>query len=312
MRAAQINEYGDVEVIKVNTEAAKPTVGEGQVLVEVHAASLNPLDTAIRQGYMQQIMALAFPITLGGDFAGVVVEVGEGVSDFKVGDEIYGDANRRFGGSGSFAEFAAANADFTSYKPKNANFSEAAALPLTGTSAIQALTEHMDLKSGQKILIHGGAGGIGTIAIQIAKHIGAYVTTTAAAKDTDYVKDLGADEVIDYTSQAFEDIVHEYDAVYDTVGRDTYMRSFKVLKKGGIIVSMLEQPNEELIAQYGVSAIGQFTQPTTKRLAKLAELVDQGVVKVHIDKVFPLEQIADAFSYRETSSPRGKVIVEIK
>lgn len=312
MRAAQINEYGGIEVLKVNTEAPKPTADEGQVLVEVHAASLNPIDSKIRQGYMQQMLPLTFPVTLGGDFAGVVVEIGEGVAGFQVGDEVYGDANRRFGGSGAFAEFAAATAAMMSYKPKSVGFAEAAALPLTGTSAIQALTEHMDIRSGQKILIHGGAGGIGTVAIQVAKYIGAYVTTTAAAADTDYVKELGADEVIDYKSQAFEDIVRDYDAVYDTVGGDTYTRSFKVLKKGGIIVSMLEQPNEELMAQYGIKAIGQFTQPTTERLAKLAELVDQGVVKVHIDKTFPLEEIVDAFKYRETSSPRGKVVVQIK
>lgn len=312
MKAAQINEYGGIEVVKVSAKAPEPATDEGQVLVEVHSASLNPLDSAIRQGYMQQMLPLTFPITLGGDFAGVVVEVGESVAGFRIGDEVYGDANRRFGGSGSFAEFATATTAMTSYKPKSLNFTEAAALPLTGTSAVQALTEHIGLKSGQKILIHGGAGGIGTIAIQIAKHLGAYVTTTAAAKDTDYVKELGADEVIDYKSQAFEDVVHDYDAVYDTVGSDTYIRSFKVLKKGGIIVSMLEQPNEALMEQYGVNAIGQFTQPTTKRLAKLAELIDQGVVKVHVDRIFPLEQVVDAFKYRETSSPRGKVVIEIR
>jgi NADPH:quinone reductase-like Zn-dependent oxidoreductase len=314
MRAAQMDEYGGISVIKIRADAPKPAADEGQVLIEVRAASLNAIDSGIRQGYLQQMLPLSFPVTLGGDFSGVVAELGQGVSEFKIGDEVYGQASVFLGGSGTLAEFAAAKAVFTGYKPKSIIFPEAAALPLTGVSATQALIEHMDLKAGQKILVHGGAGGIGTYAIQIAKYLGAYVATTASAKDIDYVEELGADEVIDYKSQVFEDLLHDYDAVLDTVGSagDTYARSFRVLKKGGTLVSMLEQPNEELMAQYGVNAIYQFTQPTTERLAKLAELVDQGVVKVYIDKTFPLEQISDAFSYRETGNPRGKVVVEIK
>jgi NADPH:quinone reductase-like Zn-dependent oxidoreductase len=314
MRAVQIDGYGGIEVTKVRADAPKPAADEGQALIEVRAASLNVIDSSIRQGYLEQMLPLSFPVTLGGDFSGAVVELGQGVTEFKIGDEVYGQASVFLGGSGTLAEFAAAKAALTGYKPKSTSFPEAAALPLAGVSAIQALIEHMNLKAGQKILIHGGAGGIGTYAIQVAEYLGAYVATTASAKDMNYVKELGADEVIDYRSQVFEDLLHDYDAVLDTVGSagDTYARSFKVLKKGGTLVSMLEQPNEELMAQYGVNAIAQFTQTTTARLAKLAELVDQGVVKVHIDKTFPLEQVTDAFSYRETGSPRGKVVVEIK
>ncbi len=185
-------------------------------------------------------------------------------------------------------------------------------MPLTGVSALQALIEHIKLTSDQKILIHGGAGGIGTMAVQLAKHLGAYVATTAKASDVAYVKELGADEAIDYENQRFEEVVSQYDAVFDTVGGDTYQRSFSVLKKGGIIVSMLEQPNKELMKQYGVTAISQFTQITTERLLKLAELVDQGVLKVNVDKTFSLDQAGEALAYLRSGKVRGKVAVPLK
>jgi alcohol dehydrogenase len=197
----------------------------------------------IREGYMAQMLPLKFPATLGGDFSGVVVEVSSSVSGFKKGDEVYGQAGTLRGGSGSFAEFVLADIKVTARKPKNIDHVEAAALPLTGVSAWQALVDHIGLSRGKKILIHGGAGGIGTMAIQLAKYLGAYVATTASAKDMEYVQELGADEVIDYKNQSFQDMLKNFDAVFDTVGGDTYEKSFKVLRKGGIIVSMLEQPN---------------------------------------------------------------------
>jgi alcohol dehydrogenase len=312
MKAAQINKYGGSEVVKINDNAPKPTVSQGQLLVEVYAAGVNPADWKIREGYMRQMAPLKFPATLGGDYSGAVAEVGEGVSGFKKGDEVYGQASITRGGSGSFAEFASAEVNTTAHKPKNASHVEAAALPLTGVSAWQALVDHIGLSRGEKILIHGGAGGIGSIAIQLAKYLGAYVATTVSVKDIPYVKELGADEAIDYKNQSFEDIVHDYDAVYDTVGGETYVRSFKVLKKGGIIVSMLEQPRSDLMEQYGVNAIGQFTQVNSERLSKLAELVEKRAVKVHIEKIFPLEQAEEALSYLQNGHPRGKVVLKIK
>jgi NADPH:quinone reductase-like Zn-dependent oxidoreductase len=173
------------------------------------------------------------------------------------------------------------------------------------------LQGHIKLQSGQKILIHGGAGGIGSIAIQIAKHIGAYVATTAAAASMEYVKQLGADEIIDYKAQKFEELVHDFDAVFDTVGGETYEKSFQVLKKGGIIVSMLVTPNEELVHKYEVTAIIQSTQVNTESLVSLGELVKEGSVKAFVDKVFPLEQVADAFSAQEHGSVHGKIVIEI-
>jgi NADPH:quinone reductase-like Zn-dependent oxidoreductase len=312
MKAAQIDNYGGSEVVKINDNAPKPTVSQGQLLIKVYAAGVNPVDWKIREGYMRQMAPLKFPATLGGDFSGVVVEVGEGISVFKKGDEVYGQASIIRGGSGSFAEFASADANTTARKPKNASHVEAAALPLTGVSAWQALVDHIGLSRGEKILIHGGAGGIGSIAIQLAKHLGAYVATTVSAKDIQYVKELGADEAIDYKNQSFEDLVHDYDAVYDTVGGETYVRSFKVLKKGGIIVSMLEQPRADLMEQYGVNAIGLFTQVNSERLSKLAELVEKNAIKVHVEKTFPLERAGEALAYLQKGHPRGKVVLKIK
>jgi len=308
MKAAQINKYGGSEVVEINTNAPKPAVSRGQLLVEVYAAGVNPIDWKIREGYIP----LKFPATLGGDFSGVVADIGEGVSGFKKGFEVYGYASVLGGGSGSFAEFVLADAKVMALKPKNNTHLESGALPLTGVSAWQALVDHMGLSRGKKILIHGGAGGIGSMAIQLAKHLGAYVVATVNEKDLQYVKELGADEAIDYKNQTFEGMLHDYDAVYDTVGGETYVRSFKVLRKGGIIVSMLEQPRPELMEQYGVNAIGQMTQVNTERLSKLAELVSKRVIKVHVDKTFPLEQAGEALAFLQNGHPRGKVVLKMK
>jgi NADPH:quinone reductase-like Zn-dependent oxidoreductase len=308
MKAAQINKYGGSEVVEINKNVPKPTTPRGQLLVEVYAAGVNPIDWKIREGYIP----LKFPATLGGDFSGVVAYIGEGVSGFKKGLEVYGYASILGGGSGSFAEFVLADAKVIAVKPKNITHIEAGALPLIGVSAWQALVDHIGLSRGKKILIHGGSGGIGSIAIQLARHLGAHVATTVSAKDMQYVKELGADEAIDYKNQKFEDMLHNYDAVYDTVGGETYVKSFKVLRKGGIIVSMLEQPPSNLIKQYGVNAIGQLTQVNSERLSKLAELVDKRVIKVHVDKTFPLEQAGEALAYLQSGHPRGKVVLNMK
>lgn len=308
MKTVQINQYGGVEVLQINENAPQPTPKKGQVLVEVYAASINPFDWKVRQGYMKDAMSL--PATLGGDFAGKVVETG---------DEIYGSALIFNGGSGGFAQFAAVNIKNSAQKPKNVNFEEAAALPVVGSSAIQALEEHIKLQKGQKILIHGGAGGIGHIAVQLAKHLGAYVVTTVGTDDIEFEKSLGVDEVIDYKSEDFTTILKDFDAVFDTVGGETTDKSFSVLKKGlpagrqgGVLVSMLGQPNEELAKQYEVTAIGQGTETNATHLKRLTELVENGVIKVNVDKVFPLDRVKEAFDYQEKNHPRGKVVLKIK
>jgi alcohol dehydrogenase len=312
MRSAQITRYGNTsEVIEIR-QTSTPNLSAGKVLVEVKAAGINPIDWKIREGYMQQMIHLQFPSTLGLDFSGVIKQVGEDVSsDFSQGDEVYGQAGVPSGGSGTFSEMSLASATSIAHKPKTLGHIEAAALPLVGVSAWQAVVEFMGLSNGQKILIHGGAGGIGSIAIQLAKNLGAHVATTVSSDDKQFVQKLGADEVIDYKTQTFEDIVHDYDAVFDTVGGDTYTRSFKVLRKGGIIVSMLEQQNSELMEQFGVKAISQFTQVNRQRLSKLAEWVDQNKVKVNVEKSFSLDEAGKALDYLRDIHPKGKIVLAI-
>lgn len=312
MKAAQIHQYGEPAVIAITSDAKKQSPQQGELLVEIHAASLNPFDYKIRRGYLKEMIPLTFPITLGGDFSGIVIEVGEGDTAFSVGDAVYGQANVVGGGSGSLAEFVISKKGTVAKKPKKVDFIKAAALPLVGSSAIQALEEHMKLTKGQKILIHGGSGGIGSVAIQLAKSIGAYVATTVSKEHEAYVRERGADEVIDYHSQDFSSVLKDFDAVYDTVGGETYTKSFAVLKKGGIIVTMVAKPDNALEAQYGVMTIAQMTKVTTDKLEKLAELVDAGTITVHVEKTFPLDQTKEAFSFLETQHPKGKVVVTIK
>jgi alcohol dehydrogenase len=310
MKSAQIERYGSSEVIEINKNTPVPNISPGKVLVIIKAAGVNPIDWKIREGYMQQRISLQFPSTLGMDFSGVIREVGEEVSsDFKQGDEVYGQAGVIKGGSGAFAEMAVANAESIAHKPKRLSHVEAAALPLVGVSAWQALVENIGLSKGQKILIHGGAGGIGSIAIQLAKNLGAYVATTVSTDDRQFVENLGADEIVDYQTQPFEELLHDYDAVFDTIGGETYTKSFRVLRKGGIIVSMLEQPNAELMEHHGAKAISQFTQVNRERLIKLAQWVDQNNIRVNVDKTFSLEQAGKALDYLKDVHPRGKVVL---
>jgi NADPH:quinone reductase-like Zn-dependent oxidoreductase len=310
LRSARIKKYGNSEeVVEINQSVPEPIVSAGKVLVIVKAAGVNPADWKIAEGFMQQMIPLQFPSTLGMDFSGVVKQIGEGVSSVSQGDAIYGQASVFTGGSGAFAEMALANAESITHKPKSLSHVEAAALPLVGVSAWQAVVENIGLSKDQKILIHGGAGGIGSIAIQLAKHSGVYVASTASLNDKEFVQNLGADQVIDYKVQNFEDILHDYDAVLDTVGGETYRRSFKVLKKGGIIVSTLEQPNSELMNQYGVKAIFQFTQVNRERLMKLAQWVDQNNIRVNVEKTFSLDEAGKALDYQKNVHPRGKVVI---
>ena len=313
MKSVQLKGYGSSEVIEINQNASAPNnPSGGKVLVNVIAAGVNPVDWKIQEGYMQQMIPLQFPATLGIDFSGVVEKVGDSIHDLKRGDEVYGQAGIVSGGSGSFAQMALANADGVVQKPKTLGHQEAAGLALVAVSAWQALVETIGLTNGQKILIHGGAGGIGSIAIQLAKHLGAHVATTASTNDLQFAKELGADVVIDYRTQTFEDLVHDYDAVFDTVGGETYSRSYKVLKRGGIIVSMTEQPNPELMEQFGVKARSQFTQVNRERLTKLAQWVDQNKIRVNVDRTFPLEETAKALEYQKNVHPRGKVVLAIQ
>lgn len=311
MKAAQINEYGDASVVRIN-DIDKPAAGEGQVLVEVYASSINPVDVAIRSGMMQQMAPLQFPATLGGDIAGVVSEVGAGVTTVAVGDRVYGQANAAFGNSGAFAEFAATAAGQVAKAPGNVGFNEAASLPLVGVSALQALTQHIKLSAGQKILITGASGGVGSLAVQIAKHLGAHVTATASGEGLELAKRLGADTVVDYKSQEVSELPKDFDAVFDNVGGDMFNATLRLLKPGGVGVSMIAQADENLVKELNVTALTQFTQVNTEALSELAGLVETGVVTPQVGRVFSLDDIAEAFRAKENDKVYSKVVIEIK
>jgi NADPH:quinone reductase-like Zn-dependent oxidoreductase len=301
MKAAQLTGYGGRDSVVITDDTAKPAPGPGQVLIKVHAAGVNPFDVTVREGRARQMAELDLPATLGGDFAGEVADTGQAV---------YGQAGA-LSGHGSFAEYAPVKTTQLSPMPKSLDFIQAAALPLAGTSAYQALVDHMDLQKGQKILIHGGAGGIGSLAVQLARHLGAHVATTVSGGDIGFAKDLGADEAIDYEKQDFTAIIKDYDAVFDTVGGETNRKSYQVLKPGGKLVAMIAQPDHELVDKYGIVYTAQFTRATTERLKALAELVDGGAIKPQIAKVFPFDQAAEALEYLRTGRPKGKVVIEV-
>jgi alcohol dehydrogenase len=312
MKAAQIARYGHADAIMVN-EVDVPAAGPGQVLVEVHASSINPVDIYIREGKRQERYPLRLPVTLGYDVAGVVKHLGDGVTSLRLGDSVYGQAAVTAGGSGAFAEYAVAPAARLARMPRNLTFTDAASLPLVGVSAQQAVVEYMKVQPGQKVLIHGGGGGIGSVAIQIAKKAGALVAATATGDDLAFVKQLGADEAIDYRSRNFDEVLSGYDAAFDTVGGDTYARSFKVLKRGGILVSMTHPPKTDLPQRYGVTAVDENTRMDTEALDALTRLVEAGVVTPHVDRAYPLGRIREAFEDKERGAGRvrGKIAIVV-
>jgi alcohol dehydrogenase len=312
VKAVRIDTYGDAGVLKTVADAPKPETAPGQVLIEVHAASINPADSMLRAGYMQSMVKLQFPATMGSDVAGVVVAAGSDAVSLKTGDRVYGSAGFVSGGSGAFAEYAAAAAGRVARLPAGSTFVQAAALPLAGVSALQAIEEQLQLRAGSRILIHGGAGGIGSLAIQMAKRIGAYVASTCHSGVVSFVKSLGADQVIDVDQQAFQDKLQGFDAVFDTIGGETYTNSFPVLKKGGALLTMIAQPNTELAQKFGVRTLAQLTDVNTARLDRLAKLVADGSLKVQVDRVFALSQVKEAFLARESGPLRGKIVLEIR
>ncbi len=310
MKAAQLDEYGALDNIQIK-DVEIPTCGDGQILVGVQAASLNPFDTAIRKGDYKDSIPLKLPVTLGGDLAGTVIKVGKDVDKFKVGDEVYGQASAVAKNSGAFAEYTATKAEQISLKPGNLDYLQAAAMPLVGVSAVQALVEHLNLQADQRIFIHGGSGGIGTIAIQIAKHLGAYVAASARGQSTEYIRDLGADETIDTESEDFSEVLKNFDAVFDTVGGEDFAKCLAILKQDGVAVSMVPTVDTSKADEHDVTAITQFTKVNTDKLVTLRDLIEAGVVRPQVDKVFSLEEVRRAFEYRENNHPKGKVVLQI-
>ncbi len=312
MNAVQFNKYGGPEVLDFTGNIADPIPLKNQMVVEVYAASVNPVDVKLRSGSLKEILPLEFPVTIGGDFAGIIVKSVEGNQLLREGDRVFGQASVLNGGTGTFAEYAAVNAGNCAMMPVSMGFEEAASFPLAGASALQAIEDHIRLRKGQRIVIHGGAGGIGSIAVQLAKSIGAFVATTVRTGDREFARELGAEVVVDYQTQSFENMLREYDAVLDTVGGDITTKSFRIVRAGGIVVSMTGQPDKEAAGRSGVIAVGQMTLTTTERLERLAAHLDQGHIKPRIDRIFPFSEARKAFVHAEREHPRGKVVVKVR
>lgn len=334
MRAFVVERYGDADSVRAG-DVPDPQVGDDDVLVRIHAASVNPLDLKTRDGDFKAILPYRVPFVLGNDLAGVVVAVGTGVTRFAVGDEVYArpDKDR----IGTFAELIAIGQDDVAIKPTTLTMEEAASIPVVALASWQALVERANVQPGQQVLIHAGSGGVGTIAIQLAKHLGANVATTASTSNIDLVRGLGADVVVDYKKQAFETILHDYDVVLDTLGGDTLNKSLQVLKPGGNVISIVGPPDPafakelgaNLIVKLAMTALSFRTRQRARRhhltysflfmrasgdqLRELTALIDAATIRPVVDKVFPFESTRDALAYVEEGRTKaGKVVIRMK
>ncbi|MDA3838821.1 MAG: NADP-dependent oxidoreductase [Candidatus Delongbacteria bacterium] len=307
MKAAIIKEYGAVVEI---TDVPQPKLIDDSILIEVYAASINPIDNLVRAGYMKDMMPISFPYIMGYDVSGVVLEVGDKVRKFKKGDEVFSRPNQMQ--AGSIAEYIVIKEEEVALKPSNISHEEAASIPLAGLTAWQALTTKGNLQKGQKVLIHAGSGGVGSLAIQMAKHLGAEVATTTSAVNSEMVKNLGADVVIDYKTQKFEEELSDYDLVFDLMGGEILNNSFKVLKKGGSLVSIKGQDTEGLAEKYGVSFEVFFMWPSGEMLSQLGQLISDGVLKPNIDRKYPIELTQEAYDYLQTGRAKGKIVIQVK
>jgi alcohol dehydrogenase len=332
MRAMIIDKYGKVPMRLA--EMPTPEIDENEVLAEIHAASFNPVDFKIRDGKVKLLVKYNMPLILGNDFSGVVAKVGSKVTRFKVGDEIY--ARPRKSKIGTFAEYIAIHEDDIAFKPKNLSFEEAASIPLVGLTTYQALTDILQLQKGQKIFIQAGAGGVGTFAIQLAKLMGATVATTASDAGANLVKSLGADEIVNYKTEKFEEKLKDYDAVFDTLGGEILKKSFQVIKSGGKIVSVSGLPNARFGKEYGsgyfktllfsvashkLTALEKkhnaqytflFMKPSGDQLRIIANYIETGKIKPIIDRVLPFEDAQKAMEYAESGRAKGKIILKIR
>jgi NADPH:quinone reductase-like Zn-dependent oxidoreductase len=305
MKAVRIHVFGDFDKLR-SEDLPIPEPGPGEVRIRVMAASVNPVDYKILHGKFLQPDAL--PATLGRDVAGVVEKLGPGVSDPQVGDEVYALLGQDHGG---FVEFVAEKADLCAYKPASLDFVEAAATPLAGLTAWQGLFDQGRLQPGQRVLIHGAAGGVGHLAVQFARARGCEVVATCSGEDVEFVEGLGAAVVIDYHKQRFEDLAGEVDLVFDLIGGDVQTRSWTVLKDGGALVSTLQQPDQARAQAKGARAIVYMAQGSGGELAEIARLTDDDEVTPEVARVFPLDEVAEAERTLETQHVRGKIVLEV-
>ena len=330
MKAAYINRYSNINDVQLG-EQPTPVLTENDVLIKVHAASINPLDLRVLEGEFKAILPVQFPFILGNDFAGTVVQVGANVNNFKAGDEVYAKTDL----NGAFAEYTVVQQSSLALKPKNISMELAASLPLVSLTAWQALVEIAKVKAGQKVLIHAGSGGVGSVAIQLAKYLGATVATTTSGKNIRWVSALGADMIIDYKTTDFEQVLKDYDVVLDTQGGKTLEKSLNIVKRGGRIISISGPPDrafaEAIKANWllkgiipllswsirnkakkrGITYSFLFMQPNGQQLSEISKLVDVGKINPVVDKTYEFSEIKDAFQYVNTGRAKGKVVLKI-
>jgi NADPH:quinone reductase-like Zn-dependent oxidoreductase len=308
MSAVVVRAFGGPDVLRVE-EVARPSPGPGELLVRVHAAAINPVDALARTFGERSVARAQLPYIPGFDLSGVVAEVGEGVTRFAPGDEVYAMIHLQRGGA--YAEYAVVLDSEAAKKPRSASHVEAASLPLVALTAWQALFQTADLQPGETVLIHAGAGGVGTVAIQLAKWRGARVITTASQRNHAFLRSLGADEVIDYTTHRFEDHARDVDVVLDAVGDDTQERSLATLRDGGRLVSIVGLTPAARGAGRGVRATSILVDPDSAQLARIAELVDDGVIRPVVSHTLPLADAPEAHRQIETRRTRGKIVLEV-
>jgi len=308
MKAVHIHDYGGLDVLHYE-DASRPTPGVGEVLIRVHATTINPFDCAVRAGYMGQYFNYTFPLILGTDVSGVVEEVGEGVTDVSPGEIVYTRAGVYK--DGAHAEYVLAFAADVVAKPQSLDHIHAAALPHVTLTAWQGLIEFADLSAGQTVLIHAAAGGVGHIAVQLAKWRGAKVIGTASV-NLPFLDELGVDQAIDYSATAFEDVVQDVDVVLDLLGGETQQRSWKVLKPGGILLSTVQPPSQEIAMTHGVRQRMIGTSPPIRKvLTEAAKMVDDGHLKPFVSAVLPLQEIQKAHEMIEGRHTRGKIVLQV-
>jgi len=308
MKAVCIYSYGDPSVL-VYEDAPRPHPGDGEVLVRVHAAGINPVDWKIREGHMKEMLHHTLPLVLGWDVSGVVETLGTGVHRFKVGDEVFSrpDILR----DGAYAEFIVIKESEVALKPKSIDHLHAAVLPLASLTSWQTLFAAAGLSAGQRVLIHAAAGGVGHIAVQLAKWKGAHVIATAAERNHDFLRKLGVDQAIDYDTERFDEVVQPVDVVLDTMGGEIQARSWKVVKRGGMLVSVVNPPSPEMAAARGARQAFVFTQPNAAQLAEIAELVDAGKLKVIVETTLALSDATRGQELSERGHQRGKIVLRV-
>tara|TARA_R110001583_G_scaffold33943_1_gene114529 strand:+ start:8521 stop:9450 length:930 start_codon:yes stop_codon:yes gene_type:complete len=308
MRAVRIHQYGGIDTLQLE-QVETPVINADDILIKVKSSSINPVDWKIREGYLQAFIPYQLPLTLGWDVAGVVTAVGASVTDFKIGDEVFSRPD--IARNGTYADYIAVKADEVALKSSKLDFAQASALPLAGITAWQCLVDVGQLQAGQRVLIHAGAGGVGHLAIQIAKAKGAIVIATASEKNQALLTQLGADQAVDYTKGALSEQIEAVDLVLDTMGDEVQQASWALLKKGGMLVSVATPPSEEIAKQHEVKSAFVFIEPSRRILEALNTLVESDQLMPLIEHRFSLEEIADAHVQSQSGRTRGKIVIDV-